>query len=59
MRIIYLASFWCTARNASQLFKLTIVLLQRIEELPLQVEDNQWMRAFKGRPIASLDETKF
>jgi hypothetical protein len=41
MRIISLASFWCTTRNVSQLFKLTIVLPQRIEELPFQVGDTR------------------
>jgi hypothetical protein len=37
MRIISLANFWYTAYNASQLFKLTIVLPQRVKELSLQV----------------------
>jgi hypothetical protein len=38
LKIINLATFWCKARNASQLYKLTLILPQGIELLPLQIE---------------------
>jgi zinc-binding in reverse transcriptase len=41
MKIISLANFWCTARNTSQMFKLSIALSQRVEDFPLQIGDFQ------------------
>jgi hypothetical protein len=38
LKIINLAFFWYKARNASQLFKLTLILAQGVELLPLQVD---------------------
>jgi hypothetical protein len=30
-------TFWCTTRHDSQLFKLTLILFQEVEELSLQM----------------------
>jgi hypothetical protein len=41
LKIINLATFWCKTRNASQLFRLTLILPQGIELLSLQVEPEE------------------
>jgi zinc-binding in reverse transcriptase len=38
LKVINLATFWCTARKI-QILKLTLILPQRVDTLPLQAEE--------------------
>jgi hypothetical protein len=52
--IIHLTTFWCIARNTSQLLNLTLILPQGVDTLPFQVED----LCTEERDLVEAEETQ-